>query len=108
VIVCIPVSEDGQVGEGWGRARRLALATVDGGLITGWQEIDVDWLTTHDEGAEGSHHARVARFLSDHAVQVVVAHHMGAPMENLIRKMKIHPVLGASGDARAAVLAAAS
>jgi len=82
------------------------LAAVDGGLITDRQEIDVDWLTSHDEGAEGSHHARVARFLSEHAVQVVVAQHIGAPMENLIRTMKIHPVLGASGDARAAVLGA--
>ncbi|HLZ48897.1 MAG TPA: NifB/NifX family molybdenum-iron cluster-binding protein [Candidatus Limnocylindria bacterium] len=87
----------------WGRAARVALATVAGDTIQQWQEIDVHWEELHDAGGEGQHHARVARFLQENGVQAVVAAHMGAPMEQMLRKMGIALHLGASGIARDAV-----
>jgi hypothetical protein len=36
---------------------------ADRGEIRGWQEFPVGWGTLHDQGTEGAHHARVARFL---------------------------------------------
>src|SRR5665648_1289190 len=52
-------------------------STSTSGQIIDWQEFDVGWDDLHDEGTEGAHHARVARFLIDHHVDVVVAEHMG-------------------------------
>jgi predicted Fe-Mo cluster-binding NifX family protein len=103
--VCVPVSDDQVVG-GWGKAQRVAVAVVEQGVVLSWEEIDVRWDLSHDEGTEGSHHARIVRFLREHDVEVVVTHHMGAPMANTIDKMGIRVVREASGDARAAVLAA--
>jgi len=104
--MCIPVTADGQTGPGWGRAQRLAFATTSDGEITDWQELEVGWDASHDEGSEGSHHARVARILLDHHVEVVVAEHMGAGMVRMLATMKIRTSLGAHGDARAAITAA--
>lgn len=106
MILCIPVTVDGRTGGGWGRARRLAFATASKGVITDWQELDVSWDEAHDAGTEGSHHARVARALLDHHVDVVVTEHMGPGMVRMLAKMKIRTSLGAQGDARAAVVAA--
>ncbi len=87
----------------WGRADRVAIATVSAGVIGRWQEIDVRWSELHDHGGEGQHHARVARFLQENGVQAVVADHMGPPMEEMLRKMGIRVHLGAHGPARDAV-----
>ena len=106
MIVCVPVSADGALDPRWGRADRVAIAEVAEGAIARWDEFDVLWGTLHDEGTEGSHHARVARFLRDHQVEVVVADHMGPPMVNMLEQMGVGVRLGASGDARGAVLAA--
>jgi predicted Fe-Mo cluster-binding NifX family protein len=107
MIVCVPVSPDGAVDARWGRASRLAVARLAGGRIVSWEEHDVAWDALHDIGTEGGHHARVARFLQDHGVQVVVAGHMGPPMVQMLGKMRIVAKLGADGDARAAVEAMA-
>ena len=104
MIACIPVAPDGTVGNGWGRAARVAVARIEAGTITAWDEHDVGWDVLHDEGTEGGHHARIARFLSDHGVQVVVAGHMGPPMVQMLGRMGIAVRLDAEGDARAAVL----
>ena len=106
MIVCTTVNGD-QVGGGWGKAQRVAVASVEEGEVTSWEEIDVRWDIAHDEGAEGSHHARIVRFLREHDVEVVVAGHMGPPMQNTLAKLGIRVVIGASGEARSAVLAAA-
>ncbi len=105
MIACVTV-QSGDVGGGWGKARSVALATVVDGEVTDWREIDVRWDIAHDEGTEGSHHARIVRFLREHDVEVVIAGHMGPPMQNTLAKLGIRTVIGASGDARAAVLAA--
>jgi predicted Fe-Mo cluster-binding NifX family protein len=106
MIVCVPVDPDGSVDPRWGRAQRVAIATVVGGTIKSWQEFDVGWGTLHDAGPEGQHHARVARFLEEHGVQRVVAGHMGDGMRQMLAKMNIAVRVGATGPARQAVGAA--
>ena len=104
MIICIPVTQDGLVDPRWGRADRVAVARVSGDHVDSWQEFDVGWGRLHDEGPEGLHHARVARFLQEHGIETVVAHHMGDGMTQLLAKMRIAVRLGASGRAREAVL----
>ena len=108
MIVCVPVASDGSVDPRWGRADRVAVAEAAADGVESWQEHDVGWGELHDSGPEGTHHARIARFLLDHDVQAVVANHMGAGMEHMLGKMGIAVHLGAAGPARDAVLAALS
>ncbi len=105
-VVAVPVTPDGVVGPSWGRAPRVAIASVSDGAVTSWAEHDVRWDVLHDEGTEGGHHARVARFLIDNEVQVVAADHMGPPMVRMLGTMGIGAVLGAAGDAREIAVAA--
>ncbi len=105
MMVCVPVTGDGLIDPRWGRADRVAIADVTASGIGDWQEFDVGWSTLHDEGTEGSHHARVARFLLDHHVEAVVANHMGEPMVHTLRQMGLEVRLGAIGDARLAAMA---
>jgi predicted Fe-Mo cluster-binding NifX family protein len=104
MVVCVPVTPDGQVGDSWGRAEKVAIAEVQAGEVVRWQEIDVRWHVLHDEGSDGSHHARVARFLMDHKVSQVVAGHMGPGMQQMLAKMGLTVRVGATGDARRAVV----
>jgi predicted Fe-Mo cluster-binding NifX family protein len=106
MIVCVPVDDVGAVDPRWGRASQVALATVEDGAITDWQEIAVGWDSLHDAGSEAAHHARVARFLRERHVEVVVAHHMGGGMSRMLETMHVTVYLGASGDARLAVQSA--
>lgn len=103
MIVCVPVMADGQIDPRWGRAARVAVARVEQGAIVAWDEHDVGWDDLHDRGPEGTHHARIARFLQDHGVTVIVAGHMGPPMARMLAAMGLEVRLGAAGDARAAV-----
>lgn len=107
MIVCVPVDTSGAVDPRWGRARRVALATVEGGVIAAWKELDVGWDSLHDTGTDARHHARVARFLLDHHVDAVVADHMGGGMHRMLDTMRVSVLPAAAGDARDAVLAAA-
>lgn len=104
MIIAIPVDAEGQVAHGWGRAPRVAVATAADGAITDWQVHDVGWDVAHDEGTEGSHHARIARFLRDQHVETVVAGHMGDGMLRMLASMGVPVVLGAEGDAHERVL----
>ena len=70
--------------------------------IGAWQEFAVGWDSLHDAGTEGSHHARVARFLREHRVEAVAAHHMGAGMTHMLEKMGLTVRLGETGSAREA------
>ena len=108
MMVCVPVISDGQIDPRWGRAARVAILELEDGTEVGWREFDVGWNDLHDVGSEGGHHARVARFLRDQGVQMVVAHHMGPDMLNMLGSMGLTVRLGASGDARQAALAAAA
>jgi len=104
--VCVPVTADGQVDPRWGRADRVAVAEVAGGEVRDWQEYTVAWGTLHDQGTEGAHHARVARFLRDNGIQAVGVHHVGSGMQRMLGSMAIRVVTGLSGDARSAARAA--
>ena len=107
-VVCVPVTPDGEVDPRWGRAARVAVVRLDGGRIVSWSEHRVAWDELHDVASEGGHHARVARFLAQHGVGTVVADHMGPPMVAMLGRMGIAVRLGAGGDARRAVVAAAA
>ena len=107
VIACVPVTPDGAgLDPRWGKAGHVAVARVEGGRIASWEVFGVGWDRLHDEGSEGGHHARIARFLMEHHVQVVAANHMGPPMAKMLDSMGLTVVLGAGGDPAAAVLGA--
>jgi predicted Fe-Mo cluster-binding NifX family protein len=108
MIVCVPVTQAGEIDPRWGRASRVAVADLRDGALASWEEIEVGWDALHDTGSEGGHHARVARFLQEHRTEVVVAHHMGDPMLQMLAAMGLDVRLGASGNARVAVLAASA
>ena len=104
--VCVPITADGQVGPRWGRADRVAVADVADGEIRDWQEFTVAWGTLHDQGTEGAHHARVARFLRDNQVQAIAVGHVGPGMQRMLGSMAIQVITGVGGDARSAARAA--
>lgn len=89
MIIAIPVTPDGGVDQRWGRAPRVAVATVEDGAITAWREHAVGWDVAHDLGTEGSHHARIVRFLREHSVTHVVVDHMGPGMRRTLGKLGI-------------------
>jgi predicted Fe-Mo cluster-binding NifX family protein len=103
MIVCVPLTTDGQIGPAWGKAGRVAVARVEADGIADWEEFEVGWDRLHDEGTEGGHHARIARFLVEHKVGMAVSGHMGPPMQQMLGRMGITVRLGAQGDARRAV-----
>jgi predicted Fe-Mo cluster-binding NifX family protein len=107
MVICLAVADDGSIDPRWGRAQRVAIATVEAGTTTGWEEFDVSWDTLHDTGPEGAHHARVARFQREHQVDTVLAQHMGEGMAHMLQKMGVTVRLGIVGDARRAVSAVA-
>ena len=100
IVVCVPVTVEGMLDPRWGRAGRVAIATVSKDGISSWTEFDVGWDDLHDSGTEGSHHARIARFLIEHKVEAVVAHHMGPGMSHMLGKMGLTVRLGETGSGR--------
>jgi predicted Fe-Mo cluster-binding NifX family protein len=106
MMVAVPVANDGQVDPRWGRAHRVALARLEGGEVVDWSEHEVAWDELHDSSTEGSHHARIARFLLDHHVDAVVAGHMGPPMMRMLDTMGVQVHLGAAGSARDVIVSA--
>jgi predicted Fe-Mo cluster-binding NifX family protein len=107
VIVMTTLGADGRVGGGLGRASRVALASVEDGAISSWDEVEVGWDRLHGEGTEGAHHARIVTFLREHHVNVVVAKGIGEGMQRVLTNMGIAMTLGVEGDAREAVSGAA-
>lgn len=87
VVVALPVTPEGGLEPRFGRAPRMAIATVDGDQITDWQVHEVGWDVLHDEGTHGSHHARIVRFMREHGAGRVVFSHMGPPMINTLSKL---------------------
>jgi len=106
--VCVPLTVDGLLDPRWGRADRVAIATVSQKGVDSWKEFDVGWGSLHDTGTEGSHHARIARFLREHKVEAVAAHHMGSGMTHMLGKMGLTVRLGETGDAKEAAARALS
>jgi predicted Fe-Mo cluster-binding NifX family protein len=108
MVICVPVTSGGEVDGSWGRAPRVAVANVEGETVDRWQEFDVGWDELHDTGTEGGHHARVARFVQEHGVQLVIARHVGPDMLHMLERMGVSVQLGASGDARQAAVLSGS
>jgi predicted Fe-Mo cluster-binding NifX family protein len=106
MIVCLPVTADGQIGQSWGRADRVAIAELGESGISKWEEFEVGWDKSHDVGEHSEHHDRIAGFLTDHHVSCVVAGHMGPPMVQMLDEMGISVRLGVSGEARRAAASA--
>ncbi len=110
MIVCAPITPhkdgDSEIDPRWGRAKWVALAEVVNEKIENWKEIEVSWDRLHDEGTDGSHHARIAKFLRENRVEFVVVDHMGDGMVRMLETMKIPVSYNASGGARPAVLEA--
>lgn len=104
MIVCLAVTPEGLLGPRWGRAERVAVVDVREGSIDSWNEFEVGWAELHDVGPEGGHHARVARFLKEHGVAVVVAQHVGPGMQQMLGKMGIDLRLAQPGRASDAAL----
>lgn len=103
--VCIAMTADGQTGDGFGRASHVGIADVrEDGTLARFEMHEVGWDKLRDLGAEGEHHARIARFLMDHGVKRVMTGHMGPGMEHMLDKMGIDVVVGVSGDAKHAVV----
>ena len=50
VVVALPVAPGRTLGHSWGKAPVVALATVRGGEVVGWEEHEVRWDVAHDEG----------------------------------------------------------
>jgi predicted Fe-Mo cluster-binding NifX family protein len=107
MIVMTTLGPGETVGGGLGRASHVAVADVRDGKIGSWDEVAVGWDRLHGEGTEGAHHARIATFLKEHAVEVVVAQHVGPGMQRMLTTMGLGLALGAHGEARQAVLDAA-
>ena len=97
LLICVPIRSDGQVDPRWGRAARVAIAETNDDALTAWHEFEVGWDESHYLGTEGSHHARVARFLKDHGVEMVVAQHVGPPMMTMLDRMGLSVRLGQAG-----------
>lgn len=76
------------------------MATVADGEIREWQEFHVGWGTLHDQGSEGAHHARVAKFLRDNGIEAIVVEHVGPGMRRMLDTMGIRVVADIGGDAR--------
>jgi predicted Fe-Mo cluster-binding NifX family protein len=106
--VAVPVTADGQVDPRWGRADRVAVADVIDGAVSSWAVFDVGWNTLHDQGSEGSHHARIARFLREHGIEAIAVDHVGAGMHRMLPSMGVRIADGLVGDARDAARAAAA
>ena len=94
--VMIPVRPDGSVEPRFGKAPMVAVAQVDdNGHIADWQTFKVEWDRLHDEGTEGTRHARIVRFLREHDVVACVATHAGIGMQRTLAAMNI-PLLSAT------------
>ena len=106
MIVGVTITPQGTVGGGLGRAQRMAVATVLDGGITSWTEIDVGWGDLHGTGPEGTHHARIVRFVREHGLQCVVTSGLGEGMRTTMGKLGVTVRTDLTGDARAAALAA--
>ena len=106
--VAMPTTPAGQVDQSWGRAPRVTVAQVENDTVTDWLHFDVEWDRLHDANGEGSHHARIARFLLDHKIDRVAAPHIGPGMTVMLDRMGIAVDLGVSGDGRTVALESAA
>ncbi len=87
---------------GLGRAHRVALTSIENGVVGPWDVIEVKWGEAHELENEGSHHARVAKFVRDRGANEIVASGAGPDMRRMLERLGVRLTL-ASGPARPAV-----
>ncbi len=110
MIIAVPVTADGLVDPRWGKAQTIAIAkiTTDPDVqIELWEEHPVGWNVLHDQGAHGTHHARIVKFLKEHNVNAVVINHCGASIMNTMQKMGLVIAVEAVGPAKEVLIQAA-
>jgi len=111
MIIAVNVSGS-LVGSGLGRAKTIAIATVEDSQILSWEEFDVGWDVSHDQmtvgrngqPSHGSHHGAIVSFMKQHHVEAVITGHAGPPMAHTLDLMGIRLIQNVVGDAKQAVL----
>ena len=102
MIVGVTTTPHGTVGGGLGRAQTVAVADVPDGEVTSWTEVPVGWGDLHGIGPEGTHHARIVRFVREHGLERVVTSGLGEGMRTTMGKLGVVVRTDLTGDARAA------
>ena len=102
------VSPQGTVTGGLGRAQDVAVAEVRDGVVTQWAEHHVGWGDLHGTGPEGTHHARIVRFVREHGIECVVTSGLGEGMRTTMAKLGVAVRTDLAGDAREAAVEAAA
>ncbi len=108
MIVAVTTAPDGTVGGGLGRAQTVAVAEVRDGHVASWTELEVGWGDLHGTGPEGTHHARIVRFMREHAVECVVTSGLGEGMRTTMGKLGVVVRTELRGEAQAAAIMAAT
>lgn len=108
MIVGVTITPDGTVGGGLGGARTVAVGDVRDGEVVTWAEVEVGWGELRGTGPEGTHHARIVRFLREHGIECVVTSGLGEGMRTTLGKLGVVVRTDLAGDARAAAVAAAT
>ena len=108
MIVGVTTTPQGTVGGGLGRAQTMAVADVRDGVIASWAEVHVGWGDLHGTGPEGTHHARIVRFVREHALERVVTSGLGDSMRTTMGKLGVVVRTDLRGDARDAAVTAAT
>lgn len=102
MIVGVTTTPDGAVGGGLGRAQTMAVADVRDGEIAAWTEVAVGWGDLHGSEPEGTHHARIVRFVREHGLECVVTSGLGDGMRTTMAKLGVVVRTDLVGEARAA------
>lgn len=123
--VAVAVLPNGMVNAHFGRANKLAFATIENKQIISWEEVAAPFAETHghdhhhehehgyhhhdhDHNHEhGHHHQAIKNFLVEHQVDLVLLDHAGPGMQKVINETDIKIVIGAKGNAKDAVQALA-
>ncbi|WP_339063671.1 NifB/NifX family molybdenum-iron cluster-binding protein [Tepidibacillus marianensis] len=117
--VAVAVLPNGMVNAHFGRANKLALATIENGQISNWEEIEVPFAETHGDHDHGhdhnhdhhdhhhapDHHEGIKNLLVEQEVDMVLLDHAGPGMQKVINETTIKIVVGAKGNAREVVQA---
>lgn len=124
--LALAVLPNGRINPHFGRAKKVAVATVENGRIVAWEEVEAAFAehhpgSHHEHGAhhhdvqtaqgEGrvrsgewsKHQTAIKDFLVQHGVDVLILEHAGPGIARVLEETDIRVVTGARGDAREAV-----
>ncbi len=104
MVVCVPVTQDGQVGDTWERTHDVVIARVDNatGRVDQWDEFPIRWDERPDSGGREQQHARIARFLTEHGVEQVICGYISDSVLHMLQRMDIGVVADIHGNAQEA------